>query len=460
MTRANRWLTIVVLAEVATGAILVGWRVPRPRPVVADLSIVDPVAADELRDASASCRTSEDWRRLGELYMGFGYFSEAEICHRIACQRDRNNALFAYQWAFALERLALLDEANAEYRRAMELGHPADDCRYLIARNLLRQEKAAEARATFEEGKALPACRYELARLMVRSREYSPAAALLDELATLYPNALQVYLLRYRLEMERGDARAAFSYADRMMYAVEKLPTPFDAEFKRLMDIFQTKGANGRLKEAQALLDRGEIDAAAKLLRELLAREWTTAPADLLADAAFERGNYKESIRLREERFARDGPTAHAFARLADAWDAAGSPENARANWLKAVQIEAGQDLKNTHFKLSQSFDKAGDKENSNRHLARAYHYAGLEMIHSLRYQEAADVFAMAVKLDPKLDQSWFYLGEARRLLRQTEAAKEAYSSCLAINPNHGRAAAALNYLNGGPGWKNTPPKP
>src|SRR5207247_1068872 len=141
---------------------------------------------------------------------------------------------------FALERLALLDEANAQYRRAIDLRTADPDaCRYFIARNLLRAEKPHDARKVFTEGKALAANRYELARLDLRDGRIAEAAALLRELLTVRANALQLHLLGYRLELDRGNKRQAFVHADRARYATEKLLNPFDEEAERIVKVTQ-----------------------------------------------------------------------------------------------------------------------------------------------------------------------------------------------------------------------------
>jgi tetratricopeptide (TPR) repeat protein len=456
MTLLSRIIIVVILLELLAGGVVLARSRPakqskEQQPPLPDLSIVDHVAAAEIRRAAEHCHTAEEWRYLAELLMGNGYFTEAEMCHRVACDRDPKNPVLAFQWAFALERLALLDEANAQYRRAIELGYsPADDCRYFIARNMLRAEKPNDARVVFTEGKALPACRYELARLHHRAGELTQAVELLDGLVSLYPKAMQPYQYRYRIELDRGEGRKAFADADHVWRAIEKMPTPFDKEYDRLMEVWKTTGVNGRCKECQTLIRGGKAQEAEPVLREMLRQGWESQVVDMLAEVESSKGNHSETVRLLEEINDRDGPAAHNFARLGDAWEAMGKPEKARENWLRAVQMAAGQDLKNTHFKLSQSYEKAGDKQRSEAHLAKAYYFAGLEMIHSLRYSEAVNTFESSLKSDPKLSDSWFYLGEARRLLGQTDAAKDAYKTCLKVNPDHGRAIAALEYLEGG----------
>src|SRR5262249_13170450 len=159
-------------------------------------------------------------------------------------------------------------EANDQYRRAMTLRHQeADACRYFIARNLLRAEKTGEALTVFEEGKGLAANRYELARLRQREGKYDEAAAWLRSVADEKPRALHVQQLGYRLEMERGDAKAAARYADRTRHAVEKLQNPFDEEALRLLAVTEVLGPNRHWKEGRDLIEAGRLEEAETMLR-------------------------------------------------------------------------------------------------------------------------------------------------------------------------------------------------
>jgi tetratricopeptide (TPR) repeat protein len=452
MTRVNRILFAIIVIEVAAAGIFVGRKMMTLAPPAADYSLVDHVTARSLREAAAKCKTAEDWRRLGELYMGTGYFSESELCHHVACELEPANSVFAYQWGFSLERLSYLNEANLQYRKAMEQGYSEPDfCRYYIGRNLLRQEKPTEARAVFEEGRALPACRYELARLHLTAGELQEATRLQEELARNDPDALQLHLLRYRIEMRRGDARQAFIAADRMMHATGKFRTPFQADWDRLLAVLNDIGLDGRWKECRKLIDASRFDEAEKQLRELLAEEWHANGIDLLAEIEYRKGNFKESIRLLTDCIDRAGASAHTFDRLGDTYDSDGQFEWARLCWAEVLDLDAVTELKNTHHKLADSYERSGDKPRAAFHLSRTYFYAGLDLFHSARYSAAADAFGRAIERDPQFAHAWYYLGDANRQSGRSEQAEKAYAKCLGIDPNHGRAAAALAFLKSRP---------
>jgi len=59
-------------------------------------------------------------------------------------------------------------------------------------------------------------------------------------------------------------------------------------------------------------------------------------------------------------------------------------------------------------------------------------------------YTATRDASLAAIKLDPKNQTAWFYLGRAYDLLGQTGGAEEAYKTLIVINPRH---QAAYNNL-------------
>lgn len=453
MSRVNRWLIVLVVAELVLGGVLAAGRLARPVPPEPDFALLDPATAAQLRAAVAGCRSADDWRNLGELYMAAGCFRESEICHRVSCQLGPGEPTFARQWGFALERLALLDEANAQYRRAIELGHPdPDGCAYLIARNHLRAERPAEAREVFGSGRKLAANRYELARMHLRAGELSQAAELEQGLTTDRPDALQVHLLGYRLALERGDDRRALIRADRARYAPAKLLNPFDEEAERVVTATALLGPGRDWKDARDLIEAGRLDDAENAIREAAQVYRRPGVDDLLAEVAVRRSRFAEAVGLFEGIESRDGPSARLAARIGDVWDAAGQPEKARASWLRALRLEAGADLKAVHHNLARSFSTAGDATAAEHHLARGHYYVGRDILQLGHAPESVNYFAAAVEHDSRFAQGWFYLGEARRLAGEPDPAATAYRTCLKLNPDHGRALAGLSLIEGGAG--------
>src|SRR5262249_7837208 len=157
----------------------------------------------------------------------------SEACYRYVCEREPARADRAYEWAFALERLGLIEESIAQYERAARLGHEQPEaCWYMIGRNHLRREDAALAREAFAKAEDLPGARYEIARLLARDPDRAGALALLDRLNAVDPRAAQPWQLRHRLEALADGPGFAWT-ADRAAQAPGRLLTPFDRECER-----------------------------------------------------------------------------------------------------------------------------------------------------------------------------------------------------------------------------------
>jgi tetratricopeptide (TPR) repeat protein len=438
---------LIIVAELLGGGFLAARRLLRVAPPAADWSLVDPATADDLKHAAARCESAADWRNLGELFMAPGLFPESEMCHRVACELEPQNALYHRQWAFALERLGLLEDANAQYRRTMELSRiESNDCRYFIARNRLREEQPAEARELFEAGRTLPANLYEVARLQFRAGELDQAEASRSELKKESPDTLQVNLLGYRIAMERGKPREAFEFADGARYALRKLQNPFDKEVERIIAVTQHLGPARIWKRGRELIDSGRLEQAQAVLEEAGEADRSTEVLELLAEIALRQRRFDDAIALLEELQQRHGPFARITARIGDVW-AARQSSNARDYWQQAAQFQSGVDLKAMHHKLADSLAAAGDAEAASRERALGHFFVGRELLQFGYADKSVRYFQGAADLDPAFDQAWFYLGEARRRIGQAEEAKEAYRKSLELNPNHGRALAALAWL-------------
>src|SRR5262249_5702118 len=96
MSLRERVLAGVNAGELLLGLALVAWRATQPRPPGADLATLDPITAGQLDDLARRCRTTEDWVRLGDAYIGYGFFRESEACCRQVAAWEPHNAEYAY----------------------------------------------------------------------------------------------------------------------------------------------------------------------------------------------------------------------------------------------------------------------------------------------------------------------------------------------------------------------------
>ena len=466
MSRAARILLGLVACELLAGAAAIGVKLSTPQPPLADLSLVDRITAEEIRLLASAASTPEDWRRLGETYMATGFFREAEACHRVAAARQPNDGETVHQWAFALERLGALEEANAAYARAAQVDPArAAYSMYYIARNKLRQEDLSAAQDALAKAGDLPIGRYEMARLLVRQGERDEAAQILTELAREFPRAQQPPLVQYQLALANQQPAEARDAADRQDAARARVPSPFDVEFERLRSRHDQFGRKGKWRQAYRLLEEGNAAAAERVLRESLAANYDEYPADLLAEALFQQGRVEEAMRVQQELLQRLGPKVEYLERLGDTLNALGRQEEARAAWQRATQLSFGPPLRDVHGKLAASLAAAGLEEQATQEFALTAQAAGIAEFRAGRLTEAGTALREAVRLDPQLAHAWYYLGETARQQGDPAGAQDAYERCLATQTHHGRAADRLDQLGPQPKRTNqpeaaTPPSP
>jgi tetratricopeptide (TPR) repeat protein len=440
-------LVAVIAIEVVIGVRLYRRQKPPVTPVAVDLSHVDSFTAAHINELAANCHTADGWANLGEVYLAYGYFTEAEACYRVAVERQPSRTDWVHHWGFALERIGRLAEANAQYERAIELGHlDPSGCWYYIGRNHLRLENLDAARAAFAKAGEQPSARYETARLLARAGQGEEALPILERLEAEYPNAVQPPLLRHKILLLKGDA-AATAAGVHSMYAPGGLPTPFDADWKWLEEVHDNTGLARELKSSIALFERGETEAAASGFREVFRRNGDAIAADFLAVTEERSGNADEATRQLEEAIAKSGPTPHLLIRLGETEAARGRMKLAVEAWTRATHLGSGGAVKDAHHRLAEYYEKTGNSAEARRHHALAYFAAGHEAFWTVRPAPAQSAFETALNYDPTFAAAWFYLGEMHRLQDKPNDARKAYERCLSIDANFGRAITSASLL-------------
>lgn len=449
MTRIQIALAAVIGVEAAVGASFAYRQLSRHTPPPCDGAFVDPLAAAELSARTANVRTPGQWAALGEALLATGYFPEGEACYREAVNLDAGDAGLAFKHAFALERLGRAAEANGEYRRAIDLGHErAADCWHYIGRNFLRIERPDDAREAFVRS-GIPLARYELAKSDFRAGKAAEAAAGANGLAEEYPTADQPVSLLYRLALGRRDGAAAAVLADRFPGQASRLPNPFQTEVNWVSDVDERMGQKRLIQDAHEAMRAGRPAAAEPLLRKALAADWTPVASDLLAEDLFLLGRGEEAAAVLAQTIERAGPMPGMLWRLGDIYRIGGRIPDARRVWERAVPLATGRIKKSLFRSLADLLMKQGESGWATSLYARASTAAGIEEFDAGRLDDAARSLTRAVELDAGSAQAWYYLGEVGRARNRPSEAAAAYTKCLEIDPDYGRAIRAMKLIGG-----------
>ena len=241
------------------------------------------------------------------------------------------------------------------------------------------------------------------------------------------------------------------------------------------------------LSEAIAFHQRGEVDRAIPIYRQILAREPHNADAlHLLGVAALQHGQVAQAIDLIEKAIARDPSVAAFHANLAEAYRAAGQLLRAAACCQMALRLqpvyptlcnnfgsllmqmnrpaEAAEqfrlavthqpDYALAHNNLGNAYRVLGDVEQAITHFRRAVELApqmgfahgnlGQMLVECNRLQEACHHCAEAVRLQPDSAPARNNLGNLHRKLGDLTEAKACYAEALRLAPN---MAVALNNI-------------
>lgn len=449
MTKLSAILSLIVAGELVACAAVLSWWGAGSRPIAQppqpDLSFLDPVSAQEVRERQQGVAdgTADAWRALGEIYVLYGLFQEAEVCCRRAAELDPRAFWTYLWWGTALSRLGRTVESSEVFRTAIGYaeGSLANTCWYCIGMNLLREEKAVDAEAAFRAAPRYAPADYELARLLARSNRWADAVSILDRLIAAFPEREKFLQLRARAARATGDLAAAELFEDRADRASEVLSSDELTGF--LVDQVDRHGLATWVQQGKDLLANGSPEAAT-VLRNVLEVEFRRDAADLLATVELSLGRAEEAMQVLSTAIARNGPSPRRLVLLGDAALARGDSQTAHMSWERAARMRTDR---LAHERMAQLASLLGDDGGARRHHAVALYAAGVAAERSGQLTEAAHSLEQAVSLDPDRVHAWFHLGECRRLLGDVNAAREAYDRCLALDPLHGRARRGIQRL-------------
>lgn len=448
MIRLRRFLLLLVVLELLASAGMVGWRCTRPIPPNPDLARLPPSTIRDFKRLQQAARDDHlaGWRELGEAYLAYGYFVEAEACFRRAVTVSPHDFPSHYGWAYSFDRLGRTRDANREFKAAAKLADKdmARTCWYHIGRNLLREEDAAAAERAFSHANKFPAADHQRAKLLIAQHRDQEAWSLINRLEALDSDDLEVQFLAMRGEQSRDRHEAAGARADRLERCTNHLRLTDHWEY--LQPIRSRYGLAADLVRIGSLATSGQTELAANLFESLVAENDPEIVNQFLLKGLpieLQAGRAEKARQLIQDLIDRSAPHPMALHLLGDAYQILNQPRQASETWELANRLSPRAE---SHEHLADWFEQVGDPDRARQERGLACLTFGMDAFRKNDLALAQEFLEKSVELISGEPRTWFYLGETRRALLLDESATDAYQRCLALNPDHGRARHRLEF--------------
>jgi tetratricopeptide (TPR) repeat protein len=445
----RRILTTLIVLELIVVAAAVGWRVSRPVPPRADASRMDDDAR-ALLDSLYSQTWSgaiKSWSKLGDAYLGNGFFPEAEACYRHVLQNDPQSITSLYGLGLCLSRTGRTSEAIEKFHHFIDVAGPrhADPAWYQIGRCYLREENADEAELALQHVNQMPEAIIQWVRLLIRSGREEEAQRVLDGLLAQFPQSLHVIELAMHSAQQRKRQRDAARFAARLESSAYMFAMSLDVSdienYRRLA------GFGGPGSASEQTPDSDSPVATYELLARKLEQSCDGRDRRLVlptVQAAMAAGRPQMVIALLARHFDQSQVTPQALIAYGDALLALQGPAEAAAMWQSSLRLRPTADA---YQRLAEHGAELVNETQRKNYSALASHYAGLREFRANRPQAALKELKAAVELKPDHAPSWLYLGKTLLLLNQRREATEAFETCLELDPDSSDARAAAAEL-------------
>lgn len=449
MRRATKVFGSIVLIEFLVCGVIYYQKASQATPPIPNLTIVDSLTSTDLRSAVEQCTTPTDWHRLAQIYMANGFYPEARSTFERATQLNPDSAEFAFDYAFCLARMGIVEESNQQFEKAIELGHsnPAA-AMFFIGRNHLRAEDPDSAEKAFRKSAQIPLAKYELAKILFRRGKLDESEELLGEVLSAEPNTIQPYVMLAQIAQQNGDQKTWLNNSIEGASKWLRIKSPFGDEREKLKKIITTLGYEKLLAENTILVNQRQNRIARSGLKELQKVEWNLFAQDALIRCAIQSAQIPVSVNLIEERMARFGPASLWLSRLAESQMVLDQPEAAIESWIRGGKLNSDASGRKCYQNLGRYYlESEGDKETSEKYQALGIIGVINESLKFGDFPKAVRLAKAGIELDPESAECFYLLGRAELGVLKSEDAINAFRKCLELQPTHGRAQRQLMAL-------------
>ncbi|MEK6261566.1 MAG: tetratricopeptide repeat protein [Planctomycetota bacterium] len=440
----------LLVVELALGLGAIRWRLSVAVAPAVNLGRLPASTAADVRRLQQRVGTDRPaaWLELGEAYLAYGYFPQAEACLRRAANLTPHSFAAVYGHAYSLDRLCRLPEAEIRFRTAVAMtnGKAASNCWYHIGLNHLRREDAPQAEQAFlRAGDRHAPAVHARARLLIRSDRNDEALVQIEALRRELTLDIQTEMLAVQAMRALKNPVELARAAERADRSQERLRLSDHWEY--LHPIRSRYGLMAQYSRARALTEQGKFPEAAQVFQSML-----NSDAPEYSEGMFEQG-VRLCLRARQSDDALDVLsrfqkrmllTPSALHLWGDALGSVGRLDEAIKTWEYANRLlPDGQSYRS----LSAAHARVGNPSQAERDLDLAALFQGIGAYRDNELEAALTELERAQRALKDDARPSFYLGETHFALSQYDKARAAYQRCIDLDPDHGRALERLDQL-------------
>lgn len=453
MKVASFILIAIVLVELVAAAVYFRQQATTTVPLIPDEQLADPSIVPQLEALAEAAQSGDanDWSRFGQGLLGKGFYAHAELAFQQSLRHDPQQFDALFGLAFCLDRTGRMQESNVAYGNVVQAAAQTQEeqamqiyALYAMGRNALRLEDYDQAYDLFRQNADYPAAEYQQAKLLVRAGDAEQALPLIQKNLTKIPYSLGFHFLDQRAQEVLQNERAAYmakAMVERSAYLVS---LNFSTDYVSPLNA-QT-GIDTQISELLTAMDEEDWSAAEAISKEVFeaigdSRVFNAKPAvDAMLQLSLRNQKPQETLDQVAKLKSKGRVDAITLEAAGDAYNLLNDPTRAVEYWQRAARLTPSITL---HEKLAEHTSKGDDF-----HRSQVAFLKGLEHYRRNRLRAAIPEFEQAIKLDSKSAMAWYYLGEMNFYLDEPGAAIAAYQQCLRLDPDHGRAADKLAFLN------------
>lgn len=424
---------------------------------MSQLSTLESGVQDDIRqmEYELDYGSKESWIELAKVYTSYGLLPNARYAMQRASEFGELDDESTLLYGTCLSRLGELDEARKYFQELADgRGEYRIDAWVQIGLDYLRAEQPIEARDALMQAGQDSVAELALSRLLLHMGHADQALNTLDSMIRRNPDSMRAHQMKgWALEaLDRVDeAQAAEHYSSHCSDTV----TIHTVTRKWDEDMLQKYGAAGHLMQSELQMQKGNIEAAINTMRESikdLQPLWRPHYTKRLAMFYSMNGQGEEAAKQLASWLVHNGESAVLWEMVGDAWSASNQPAKAMNAWFEAIRYRGGQQeevivLLRVHQKLADELSRQGRSEITDYHVALAKYEEARINWRDDRVSQAVTGFEAVTVALPEFADAWYYLGESRYATGDMEGARTAFTRCLELNQNYGRASEGLQRL-------------